>query len=243
MAKALLFLIAEDNRAAALERHLTRALKDQFGDDEQHTVLLMRAVADDFFHDPASAAYPRPDVVLELASAPGRPLAGSLPGLEAALDDAPLAGQRSLALVMLERQVIPCPPQPVHYHYLMLKADGFSQADYLDYYCNFHARFGLNTPAIAGYSQNIVDLPGSEDLAARLGLGYREVTSISELKMPSLQAFAADPGVLAIAEPAALDEARFVNRAKSVMFNSAVILRLGNFEVIGEAVFPQHFPA
>jgi hypothetical protein len=102
---------------------------------------------------------------------------------------------------------------------------------------------GRHTREIAGYSQNDIDAAASAGLAQLLGFSTREVTSISELKMPSPEAFIGNPETMAIAEPAAIDEARFVDRPRSVSFTSRVIMRLGDFDAIREPVFPQHFPS
>ncbi|MDZ7784756.1 MAG: hypothetical protein U5K56_18030 [Halioglobus sp.] len=80
---------------------------------------------------------------------------------------------------MHERVFVACDPQPYYYHYLMRRRAEFAAADYLEYYSRFHSRMGMHTPAIAGYSQNDIDPAASAALAQRLGLHWREVTSVS----------------------------------------------------------------
>ena len=46
-----------------------------------------------------------------------------------------------------------------------------------------------------------------------------------------------------VASAAPADEARFIDRARSVAFSSEVVLRLGDFGRIDEPVFAQHFGA
>ena len=239
MAKALVLLsvppVAVQHAAAAL----CEQLQQQFATQTHITLQLMQALAQDPFYQP-QAPYPRPQLLLEMVSAPGQPLPSLYQQLTRALDLPAIERSECLALVMRERTFIPCAPQPVYYHYLMLKRSEFSTADYMDYYARYHSNFGIHTPGIAGYSQNDVDPEGSRLLATTLGLGYRNVTSISELKLASMSAFVANPGVMALAEPAALDEARFVDREQSIMFSSEVIFRAGDFNIIDQPVFSQH---
>lgn len=239
MAKALLFLIAEGGDIDGLQSTLAAALEERFTDQAQVTVQLMRQPEMDFFYNPESP-HPRPDLVLEIITSPGKPLGSLTDTLQGALAGAPV-DSASMALLMQERKFVPSPPQPVYYHYLMIRHPDFTHADYMDYYSNYHCRMGLNTPNVSGYSQNYIDQAGSEALARSLGLSCREVTSISELKMPDAEKFVSSPEVMALAEPAGADEEHFVDRPNSVSFTSEVVLRLGDFDQIDEAVFEQHF--
>ena len=239
MAKALLMLTATEGNRAALQQALADSLEAVFAERDQLTVQLMKAPDTDFFYDPQSP-YARPELVVEVITAPGKPLSTLHQELVAVMAGLPIKAE-SQAFVMLERKYIVCQPQQYYYHYLMLKRPEFSAADYRDYYSNFHANMGRHTVGIAGYSQNDIDPPASAELANLLGLSTRDVTSISELKMPDPEAFISNPETMAVAEPAAIDEERFLDRANSVSFTSQVILRLGDFERIQEPVFPQHF--
>jgi len=240
MAKALLFLRAADNTLAQLQEVMESSLRAAFADAPHVTIQLMRAPQTDYFHDPASPLQ-RPDLTLEIVSAAGKPLGTLHEALSAVLAGLPI-DPASEVYVMHERPFIPCEPQAFYYHYLMVRRADFSSADYSDYYSRFHSQMGMHTREIAGYSQNDIDGPASTGLAELLGLSTRgEVTSISELKMPSPEAFVGNPDTMAVAEPAAIDEERFVDRARSVSFSSQVILRLGDFSAIREPVHPQHF--
>jgi len=237
MAKSLLLL--DTDKPRALQALLEERLPAVFAGEAQFTAQLMSAVSDDPFYDPRSP-YARPQFLLDLVSAPGRPLAQLYPALAELLPDAPLKSSSS-ALVMHERVFVACDPQPYYYHYLMRRRPEFTAADYLEYYSRFHSRMGMHTPAIAGYSQNDIDPAASAALAERLGLHWREVTSISELKLPSVDGFIGHPDVMQVAGPAAADEENFVDRFNSVSFCSQVIVRCGDFETIAEPVFEQHF--
>lgn len=239
MAKALLLLQATEGQVDALQAALSSALDAVVGTVDDTTAQLMVAAEPDFFYVP-QAPHQRPDLVLELVTAPGKPLASVYPKLSELLLDQPVS-KASEVFVMQTRNYIQAPAQPYHYHYLMLKKPGFSTADYVDYYSKFHCRMGFNTPGIAGYWQNYIDPEASATLAQLLDLTTRDVTSISELSMQSTEDFVSDPATMAVAEPAAQDEERFVDRTQSVAFTSRVIARCGNFERIEQAVFPQHF--
>lgn len=238
MAKAIVLLDTDEPQS--LRAMLEERLSAVCADEPHFTAQLMGAVADDPFYDPQSP-WARPQFLLELVSAPGKPVAQSYPALVELLRDAPLKASSS-ALVMHERVFVACDPQPWYYHYLMRKRPEFTAADYLEYYSRFHSRMGLHTPAIAGYSQNDVDSSASAVLAERLGLHWREVTSISELKLPSVEEFIGHPDVVQVAGPAAADEENFVDRPNSVSFCSQVLVRCGDFDIIDEPVFEQHFP-
>lgn len=237
MAKLLLLL--ETDETSALEALLTERARAIFGASPHLTLQLMRACPGDVFYNPDSG-YGRPQIIVELVTAPGRPLAQLCASVQQLLRDAPVAAS-SQVYVMQERTYIDCPPQPLCYHYLMVRNPDFSVADYNDYYSNFHCRFGFHTPAIAGYSQNYIDQEASEGYAQSLGLDARQVTSISEMKLPSLETFLASPAMAELGPPAAADEERFVDRANSVSFCSEVVLRLGDFAAVREALFAQHF--
>lgn len=239
MAKALLLLRAAET-GGALQAQLLAGLGSAFEDCSATTVQLLSVPAENLFYDPASP-WPLPHSVIEVITAPGKALVESYDRLQAALAGLALAPD-SLALVMLERIYIPSAPQACYYHQLMFRKAGLSRSDYLEYYSRFHCRMGFNTPGVAGYSQNDVDGEASAELAGRLAIATCDAQSISELRMSSVEAFVSNPEVMAVAEPAAIDEARFVDRARALAFTSAVVQRWGDFERIGESVYPQHFP-
>lgn len=238
MAKLLLLL---QGAAEEILAPLERAVGPEFAADEDFAVQLLREPDADPFLDPA-APLPRPQVILDVRVRAGRPLADCYDALGRLLQGLPVAAG-SLALVMHTREYIPAPPQPVHYHLLMFRKGGTSHADYLDYYSRFHARMGFNTPGIAGYVQNYIDADASEALARRLGLATVLPDSISELTFESAAALLPQLAAAEVAQAAPVDEARFIDRSRSVAFTSEVVLRVGDFEGIHDAVFEQHFPA
>lgn len=239
MAKALLLITAPEGKRDALKTQLSEGLEQYFSGLAHVTAQLMQQLEPDFFYDPGSP-HPRPEFIVEIVTAPGRPLGSVQESMSQLLQGAP-HDNSSLVLVMQERKFIPGPPQPFYYHYLMMKKSDFVTADYNDYYSNYHSSMGFQMPAIEGYSQNYIDQAASAALAKLLGLQSRDVTSISELKIPDIQALLVDPGLVALAEPAAADEAHFVDRDNSVSFTSEAILRFGDFEHIDEPVFEQQF--
>ena len=240
MAKALFFLIAEGGDVDALQATLIARLEAQFAGQPHATVQLMRQPETDFFYNPESP-HPCPNLVLEVITSPGKPMGTLQDMLQQVLDGVSL-DPASMVLLMQARTYIPGPPQPFYYYYLMNKRADFTTADYNDYYSKYHCRMAFNTPGVGAYWQNYIDQAGSEALALSLGLGCREVTSISELALPDVMKFVSAPELMDIADPAAADEERFVDRADSVAFTSEVVLRIGDFEQIDEAIFEQHFP-
>jgi hypothetical protein len=119
------------------------------------------------------------------------------------------------------QDVIPCDPTPVRYLYLMRRKAGTSSPQYLDYYFHHHSRFGFKTPAIDGYTQFHVDSESSAAAARRLGVGVHGADSVSELHLPSLEAFMGAIGDGRLGAEALADEETFVDRDNSVSFCTA----------------------
>ncbi len=127
----------------------------------------------------------------------------------------------------VDHVVIPGPPTPLRYQYLMRRKIGTTHESYAAYYLNHHSRFGHRTPGIEGYVQFHVDAAPSRQIAARAGLGQWTADSVSELHAVDLDTllagFAVDPN---LAVEAGIDEDTFVDRANSVMFISDVVHRV-----------------
>jgi hypothetical protein len=119
------------------------------------------------------------------------------------------------------QDVIPCDPTPVRYLYLMRRKAGTSPQQYFDYYFHHHSRFGFKTPAIDGYTQFHVDPESSAEAARRLGVGVHGADSVSELHLPSLEAFMGAIGDGRLGAEALADEETFVDRDNSVSFCTA----------------------
>jgi hypothetical protein len=237
MAKLLLLLRAVPGES--LYEALAEGLQVEFGGDGGLTVQLMEALANDPFYEPR-AHLSRPDSVLEVVTRAGIPLASTTSALRRLAKELPLA-QDSLALAVQHRRYIGAPPQRVHYHQLMFPKAGWCRADYMDYYTRFHCRMGFNTPGIAGYIQNYIDSRASRELADALGIETVPAWSISELTMEDPGAMLSDPGVGEVANAAAVDEERFLDRDRNVAFCSEVTLRLGDFDAVNEPAFEQYF--
>jgi hypothetical protein len=239
MAKSLLLLQAGRDGAEALLAEsdaLCRQLHAQ-APSAACTVRLLRPLADDPLYNGADGAHPAA-VVVEIRTRPGLPLSAALDPLPRLLRAcSALAPETSLALAMSERVFRPCAPQPLVYHYLMRRREDFSGADYIDYYGHYHSHFGMITPGIEGYRQNLVDPEHSRRLAGETGLGWREVTSVSEMELSTMDHFLNSAAIAEVGPQAALDESRFVDRAASVMFTSRVLLSLGNMATVGDSYF------
>jgi len=119
------------------------------------------------------------------------------------------------------QELIPCDPTPVRYLYLMRRKAGTSRSQYLDYYFHHHSGFGFKTPAIDGYTQFHVDPETSAGAARRLGVGVHGADSVSELHLPSLEAFLGAIGDGRLGAEALADECTFVDRDNSVSFCTA----------------------
>lgn len=239
MAKALIWLKAAGDASGLVDR-LQLALVQQFEGLDHVTVRLMRAPEFDPLYN-SDSPHAHPDVTIELLTAPGLSLASVQTPLLQSLTGLGIDRAGSLALVMHQRVYLPHEPQPTNIHYLMLRREDLSNADYCDYYSHYHCYFGLHCPGIVGYSQNYVDQVASENLCQLLGMAYREVTSISEMNTSSLEAFLSSPAIAELAEPTRIDEEHFVNRTQSVMFASEVCFELGDLGSIHQPVHAQYY--
>lgn len=240
MAKALFLLKAHENRDQALLESAKDFTKTLFKDLDptKYTLRVLSSLQDDPLLNRKRPDHPA-DVTIEIKARPGLPLSTVLdswkdPG-HRVLDG--LNSEKSMALVMHERCWRNLPPQPFCYHYLMVRRKGFSSADYCDYYLNSHSRFGLATPGIDRYSQNLVDPESSVMLCEKAGLAYIEVDSISELQMSDINTFMSAVAATTVGLDAAQDEARFVDRDSSVMYCSSVSLDLGVHKNIDIGIF------
>jgi len=242
MAKALLFLKASTNPKALLDGVLEFAERAYTTiQDCPSTLQVMASLEEDILLNKARPNHVA-DVTVQIKTQPGQTLQPALDawaGLQGQLGGE-LDREGSMALVMREQRWLPlsASSQPVYYHYLMVRKPGFNAADYEDYYLHFHHRFGFKTAAIDGYSQNMIDNQSSRALSETLGLGgHYEVDSISELHLPSVEAFIASPSIPKIGPLAAEDEARFVDREASISYCSDVHLRPGDFSTIYHSAF------
>ncbi len=185
-----------------------------------------------------------------LAAPAGSPF---LPGLDVLLEMVAPAGvslracQRELSpmlsplmtLVDRERSRVACGyhrcfqesgQKPVRYHYLMVRRQDFSQADYLDYYVHSHSRFGVATP-LADYYQNYIDAPAGVRLAEVFGLKPVIAHSISELRFLRLKDYLSSDVVAEIGPAASVDEERFVDRPASQSFTMDVVQDTRDYSV------------
>lgn len=106
--------------------------------------------------------------------------------------------------------------ESVNYFYFMKRKEGFSRADYLDYYANSHFNFGMQTNGIT-YIQNYIDTAASEQIAENLGANSTNFDSVSEMRFSSINDFFSNNSVDSIGEQATQDELRFVDRDNSEM--------------------------
>jgi hypothetical protein len=186
---------------------------------ETARVLALVELAEDPF--PAANPLCRPYEAVFEVEAPGRDvlLACAAPVADALADLVHL--DLSGALVGEPHDIIPCPPAPLRYLYLMRRKAGTSHAEYLDHYFHHHSTFGHRTPGILGYTQFHCDPAASLAAARQLGLGVHAVDSVSELHFDGLDAFFAGTADGRLGKEAVADERRFVDRANSVSFCTA----------------------
>ena len=239
MAKLLLLLRASGNET--LEGVLAQRLEAEVGAGLNGSVQLLRALANDPFSDP-DAPLPAPDWVVECVLRAGEPLAGLLEPLRHALARLPIASD-SLLLAMHARHYREAQSARVHYYQLMFGNEGWSRADYLDYYTRFHCRMGFETPRIEGYVQNYVDAQASQELASMLGVSTVDAVSVSELIMEDPLEMLSHPDIAELAGAAAADEARFLDRSRNLAFCAEAALQLGDVNAAAEPAFAQHYPA
>ncbi len=126
------------------------------------------------------------------------------------------------ALVGEDRVFVPCERTPVRYQYLMRRQASFTHDSYLGRYATIHSRFGLRTPGIRGYVQLHVDPEASRRVARTAGVGIWGVDSVSELHLDSVERFLAEISTSSVGPEAIADEEKFVDRARSLDFCSAV---------------------
>ncbi|NNE75357.1 MAG: EthD domain-containing protein [Acidimicrobiales bacterium] len=122
---------------------------------------------------------------------------------------------RSVAMVGTDVDIVAGPATPIRFAYLMRRRADFTHEQYLTRYLDGHARFGIATPGIEGYTQFHVDLGASAQAAARLGLGVSDFDSVSELHLASLDTFFAALAESGFGTEATEDEEKFVDRANS----------------------------
>jgi hypothetical protein len=221
--KLLLLLAGRGDAGAALTDAVV-AEADRLRSNGATSVCAMRQVPD----DPFGLAVPgmRPfEASIDARIADVADAASALAGLADRLGDL-VHVDLSGAFFGVDQVVIPCEPTPLRYQYLMRRRIGTTHESYLDYYFNRHSRFGHRTPGIEGYVQFHIDATASQRCAASAGVGLWAADSVSELHAADLATmlagFAVDPN---LATEAAEDEARFVDRANSVMFISDVVHR------------------
>ncbi|MBJ18512.1 MAG: EthD domain-containing protein [bacterium] len=124
----------------------------------------------------------------------------------------------SALVVAEENRVVPAEPPGTRYMSLMRRKAGTGHDDYISYYRNEHARFGIECPGATGYHQNYVDLKRSREAAARGGFGIWDVDSVTEIFVPSARVFEDATSDDPIREEAAIDEARFIDRGTQAGF-------------------------
>jgi hypothetical protein len=186
---------------------------------EAARVLALVELPDDPF-PPANPLCRPYEAVFEVeASGPDALVACAAPVADALSDLVHL--DLSGALVGEPHHIIPCPPAPLRYLYLMRRRSGTTHEEYLDYYFHHHSRFGHRTPGIVGYTQFHCDPAASAEAARQLGVGLHAVDSVSELHFDGLDAFFAGVADGRLGQEAGEDEERFVDRANSVSFCTA----------------------
>jgi hypothetical protein len=220
--KHLLLLAARGGAGDALADAVTAEAK-RAASTAGIRAVAMRQVAD----DPFGSAVPGMrvfDATIELRGEDDAVIRGVLGGLHERLDEV-IHADLSAVLAGVDNVEIACEPTPVRYQYVMRRKIGTTHDQYLDHYVKRHARFGHVTPGIEGYTQFHVDASLSAAAAAAAGFGVWRADSVSELHLASVETFLAGLATSNPGDDAGEDEERFVDRANSVMFTSAVLWR------------------
>lgn len=227
MAKIVLYISAgNDNRDALLAAAKDFANSD-FVSSNGLQLALMTPMAGDPLSVPADSRFiARLDLAIEIMLPHGQPLKPLLGDLKQALEPVCSLTDRNNCYVLqgYHRVFKESGPKALRYHYLMYRREDFGRADYLDYYTHHHYQFGIKTPLI-DYYQTYISHESTVELADMLGINAIDAENISEMHLDSMDAFieaaiVADPG---LAQGAAEDEERFVDRENSTSFTMDVV--------------------
>jgi len=191
---------------------------DGFARTDMHTWLGEQ----DFMANQSDSIRP-PTLSLEINASPGTRMASILPVIstftEAIRGHIDVA--QSTGLYGVEHIVVPGEPVDFCYRYFMRRRDDMCYAEYIDYYMNIHAKFGLMMPGINGYRQLHVDREASQQLNDSIRLSYIPFDSVTELYLASMDGFMEAIVGWDDRDKPGEDEEKFVRRSSSQMFTSA----------------------
>lgn len=228
MAKILLYAATADHQRNA-QLAAARALFEELPpapDGLRPLLSLLVPLADDPFANLSGVGANPVAFVIEMALPPGQRLQPLIDMLQPHLQPllAQLDRRRTEVLVGYHRALKVSGKQTLIYHYLMHKRPDFCTADYLDYYANHHGQFGLQTPGI-DYYQTYKDPAATTALAERWGVAAAGADNVSEMHMDNLEEVLRGEGIEDITRRAIADEESFVDRARSSMFTTQLIVR------------------
>ncbi|MFK8019365.1 MAG: EthD domain-containing protein [Pseudomonadales bacterium] len=192
-------------------------------------VTVLRAHSDDKMRgtgnmQPLAAAF---DASLEILNSPAD-IDAILKGLfnEADLDEY-VHLDLSASLTGENKVFVQSKPTPIRFQYCMRRRADFSSKQYLEYYEQQHAKFGIGMRGIEGYAQFHVEPLNSQLLASSISFGVHNVSSVSELHIADMDTFFTGMAQGIDAGNPGEDEDRFVDRLRSVMWVSDEIYRAG----------------
>ena len=192
-------------------------------------VTVLRAHSDDKMRgtgnmQPLAAAF---DASLEILNSPAD-IGAILKGLFSAADLEEYAHLDLSASLAGENKVfVQSRPAPIRFQYCMRRRADFSTKQYLEYYEQQHAKFGIGMRGIEGYSQFHVEPLSSQLLASSISFGIHDVSSVSELHIADMDTFFTGMAQGIDAGNPGEDEDRFVDRLRSVMWVSDEVFRAG----------------
>ena len=117
-------------------------------------------------------------------------------------------------------------PTSIRYQYCMKRRDDFTPEAYLRYYAEQHSRFGLEMEGVEGYTQVHLDSDATTRAMDLSGFSFRHFNSVSILHLASvtdLLEAGRSNSKMGFAE----DEEKFVDRARSIMWISDEVFRMG----------------
>lgn len=225
MAKLVFYLAASQRESASVLETAIEFCRSPFAKTQQLECAVMQPRSNDVLAIPADSAFLQNlSLVLEIQAPIGKPIKPWLDTLEQALGslrDSSDARQ-SHVLAATPKVFQDTGSKKQRYHYLMFRAGHYSPSDYLDYYMNSHARFGVVTP-LANYLQNYTDAHTTQALAGRFGMQPVLADNVSELHFDNINTYLSCPEIVEAGPAASLDEELFVDRARCQSFSMNVV--------------------
>lgn len=193
---------------------------------------VMKPRASDILAIPANSSFlDSLELILEIVAPPGRAIRALKEDLRVLLEPVFYWVERnkSSAVSTHVRAFQESCKKATRYHYHMYRRQDFSRADYMDYYCNSHYRFGIASP-LAEYHQNYVDIESSTEISQIFDFQIVKADNISELRFDDIDAYLFSDVIRKVGPAAAIDEEKFVNRSICQSFSMDVLLDTRDYQ-------------